>query len=533
MEKIESKQSENKIKNYLKAFFTNKTIVFCVVFTSVYLVAGFYKWLEIGVPIVALVAFIVLPVQNAFCVFIYSHCFTLSNLGYATMFVVNLVLFCIVMLAKYIIGVKKGRYKVYNSLIIALSVFVAFFVLVSFAQILGWEELIYFTYFPLAYFVFAMRKDLNIHQGMAYMLVGLFLSTALAGCLMFMPGYTYQIIQSDGRFNGFSNHTNYLYMRALFVLTYYMFRYLNTDLSHLKFILTYCGCAIVVLATMSKTGIAMLLLFTLIFVILYLRGNFKNRIKIVLIFLLVLLIVGAICYKFVLAVIDRFLSNNGDFWNSLLTGRDDIWLDYLKAITKNPFVFLFGHGLLAEEVFIVAQQTTRASHNLYLFLLYRFGIVGIIALGYIFYLFCKELKNDISESKSEVLELNGEHNNTAGIESAKNNASPSTANDEGLKNATATLDVAINKSTIRKEESKQKEKSSLKSQIKLSLISALPLIWFLVESLCDNTFKCYNITFLFFALMILFSNEKQTKIYHENTEVETNDKIKKSNKTDR
>ena len=120
-----------------------------------------------------------------------------------------------------------------------------------------------------------------------------------------------------------------------------------------------------------------------------------------------------------------------------MTGRDDIWVEYLKKIVKNPITFLFGYGLVAEEVFVPAQQITRASHNLYLFLFYRFGLVGIIALGIIIFMFIKYLNKD-----------------------------------------------------------------------RPKFISCIPLIWYLTESLFDNTFKPYNFVFLLLAFMIMFMDVK-------------------------
>ena len=72
--------------------------------------------------------------------------------------------------------------------------------------------------------------------------------------------------------------------------------------------------------------------------------------------------------------------------------------------------------------------------------LYRFGILGCVALGYIVYLFIK----------------------------------------------------GINKKSPK-------------------FIAFLPLMWLLLESLCENTFKCYNITYFMFAGMILFQYATSNK----------------------
>ena len=202
----------------------------------------------------------------------------------------------------------------------------------------------------------------------------------------------------------------------------------------------------------------MLALITLLFVIYYLKQDFKKNIKVVGIFFLIILIVGLIGFKFILKLFDRFASdfNSGNFWNSLLTGRDDIWKAYISACFENPFKCLFGHGILAEEVFIPAQQITRASHNLYIFMLYRFGIVGCIVIAIFIY---KILKQTLIE--------------------------------------------------------------------KPSLFAWLPLIYILIESLFDNTFKCYHFTYFLFAVMVLFVENgiKTSKIDKENQNIKKINKI--------
>lgn len=429
------------IKNKLKEFFTNQTILVCIILTLIYFLSGYYKWLEIGLPIIAFICFLTFSIQNGFCIFLYLHCFTLSNIGYDSCFVATIICYAIALFIKYIIGLKKQKFKIQKSLLIALSVFLAVSFALSFLHKLYYGGFIYLTYIPICYLIFAMRKEFDICQGINYMAVGLFVSCALAAFSLILPAYQYAVIYDSNRFMGFINHPNYLYMRALFILSYYMYRYLAKQLSHLKFILIYFLSAIIVLATLSKTGIVLLVVMSLLFIILYLKQDFKHNIKVVGIFALLFLILSLIGLKFIVAVFKRFASNDGNIINSLLTGRDDIWLDYLKAIVKNPFVFLFGHGLVAEEVFIVAQQTTRASHNLYIFLMYRFGLIGLMAIGYIIYLFIK----------------------------ATNKTNP-------------------------------------------KFIASLPLIWFLLESLCDNTFKCYNFSYLILSCMILFLETKEKEL---------------------
>lgn len=435
---IKSKNILSSIKNFFINLKANQTAMVCMFLSIIYLISGYFKWIEILVSVCALVFMAIFPLQKAFCIFMFLHSFTLSNIGYDSCFMVTLIGFCLIMLVKYIIGVKKGEYQLYKKILIFIGCFVTVSVLISVFNPFYRGAWLYFAYFALFYFVFAMRKEFNIIQGMNYMFGGLLTSCSLALITTIFPAYQYDV-QAGERFRAFINNTNYLYMRAMFVLTYYMYRYLNKRISGIKFGIIYALLAVITFSTISKTGIAMLMLFSLIFFILFLIQDFKKRIKIAAFLLIIAVCFCVFCNKFILIVWNRFASafESKNILGSLLTGRDIIWEKYIKAIFSSPFTALFGHGMLTEQIFIAEIFGPTETHNFYLFLLYRFGIVGTAILGYIVYLFLKELGYG-----------------------------------------------------------------------KPKFIAWLPMLFFLLEGMCDNTFKCYNISYLLCAMMILFIDFK-------------------------
>ncbi len=371
----------------------NKTFLICAFLCVIYLISGYWKWIEIAVSICAVVFLAILPLQSSFCVFMFLHSFTLSNIGFDSCFMVTLIGYCIILLVKYYQGVKKGKYNFNKKLVCLLASFLSFSIFISCFSGLYRGAWLYLTYVPFFYLIFNMKEEFNIAQGMNFLLGGLLTTSLLAIVTLIFPGFQYEVFM-EGRFRAFTNHPNYTYMRALFVVCYYMYRYLNKDLTLFKFGAIYAFCGVITLTTLSKTGIGMLVLMTLIFVVFFLKQDFKKNIKIVGIFGFALLILSLVCYKFIGIIISRFLGDfqSGNFWNSLLTGRDDIWKDYLTAIFEGPIKFLCGHGILAEEVFIHAQGQTRASHNLYIFMLYRFGLIGCILIGWLVWKLLKSSK---------------------------------------------------------------------------------------------------------------------------------------------
>lgn len=304
----------------------------------------------------------------------------------------------------------------------------------------------YLIYLPFAYVVFCVKKDLNIRQAINYMFGGLIVSSILAVISLLFVNFQYEIfnvVGEDNRFRAFTNNTNYLYMRALFVLSYYMFQHINKNLSFLKFIFIYLICALISVSTLSKTAIGMLVLISGIYLILLLKQDFKKNIKFVGIIVLIALIFCVVGLKFIMSIWERFSYdfNSANVATSLFTGRNEIWDIYSDAIFNDPLKALFGHGLVTQQLYVSPPYGfgRTETHNLYLFLLYRFGIVGTVALGYIIYLFVKE-----------------------------------------------------------------------SMPAKPKFIAYLPLIFLVVESLFDNTFKVFNFSYFMLTFIILFPHENFT-----------------------
>lgn len=450
---------KNLIKEKFNSIVSNRTIMACALLSIIYLTSGFWRWLEIGVCVCALVFFIILPLAGSLCVFMFLHSFTLSYIVYDSLYVATFILYFFVLLVKYIIGVKKHIYT-FNKKIVAL---ILGFIVISTAIGFGFRTYIgawlYLGYLPLAYLLFSMRKDFSIHSGFNYMFGGIIATSLLALVFMHVPNFQYSVYHSS-RFMAFTNCTNYLYMRAMVILCYYMYMYLNKKLSLPKFAVIYIICALITLSTLSKTGLGVLVLFTLIFIALWLKQDFKKNLKYVMIFLSIVILLALIFYDVIYKTINRYLIafNSDNFINKLLSGRDTIWKVYLDKCTANPFRMLFGYGLLTEELATFSSVKTYAPHNLYIFMLYRFGIVGIIAFIYIAIVFAKHFFTG-----------------------------------------------------------------------KPKFIAYLPLVFMLVESLFDNTFKSYNFTYFVFAIMVLLAeceHKEPPELVHK---LETTEAVKEIN----
>ena len=101
----------------------------------------------------------------------------------------------------------------------------------------------------------------------------------------------------------------------------------------------------------------------------------KKSIKYLVMFAGLVVVLCIVGKSYLLDIYDRlFLYNNGDsFWNEILNGRVDIWKTYLNDFKSSWLNILFGVGLFRPNLAF-------DPHNAYIFVLHRFGVVGILAI---------------------------------------------------------------------------------------------------------------------------------------------------------
>jgi O-antigen ligase len=106
----------------------------------------------------------------------------------------------------------------------------------------------------------------------------------------------------------------------------------------------------------------------------------------------IVLIVLVIClcfYKTILITLGRFFNGefNDSIASSITTGRTDIWKQYFKELSSSPWKMLFGCGIFATEIVAIG------AHNTYIAILYRFGFLGVVAIGGLLFTYYFECKN--------------------------------------------------------------------------------------------------------------------------------------------
>lgn len=125
--------------------------------------------------------------------------------------------------------------------------------------------------------------------------------------------------------------------------------------------------AIFGLQTVSKSFFLMLaVILVLILAVCIQNKSYNILFPIILCFIAFL----GLCLADVINIFDNVLArlSTGD----ISTGRDDIWVEYLRGIVSNPIKLTFGYGIGAELM------NGKAAHNTYIDFIYYYGVLGSI-----------------------------------------------------------------------------------------------------------------------------------------------------------
>ena len=167
------------------------------------------------------------------------------------------------------------------------------------------------------------------------------------------------------RFQGLFRDPNYYMTMITIAIALLAVLYLNRYLTW-KFYFAGTGCLMIFGAlTYSKTFIIVLFIFFIIFVamLFYKKRYFLGISSIVII------LAASIILSDTLFSVTIYRITSTDSLYDLTTGRSELLIEYIKEITKSAGTLFFGAGLSAEIL-------GRGTHNLFLEIIYYFGLTG-------------------------------------------------------------------------------------------------------------------------------------------------------------
>ncbi len=368
----------------------------------------------------AVVSIFWFSVEDTFAFMLFGLFFSKFIFFFVAISVVSLINIII----KYILDVKHKKKVVYKAPLILTAVITVMFSAIFYnfdIYAVGQGFLIIALLF-FCYFIFCYRKDISISRCVHYMFLGLVFSVVISLILFFISpakilvyedfGFVLKSVKECLRFSDdvgyrwsfLSFHVNHLCVYVLFLLAYSVHSLVSggkrTKVEIAYYYLIFIFATIVGILTLSKAFIVVFI-FILIYGFACMISIYKKKaLKIILPIFVSLIALCVIFSSKIIDIIERFFAfNTFSLLNTITSGRSGIWTGYVNAIIKSPLKMLFGFG------FFSAENNPNGPHNFYLFILYRFGLVGIVLLVILAYFYIKCLDEKLKFNIKKILPL--------------------------------------------------------------------------------------------------------------------------------
>ena len=251
------------------------------------------------------------------------------------------------------------------------------------------------------------RLDFNIR----IFALAVMLSVAYSSTFYFSPYMSETMIISieggRGRFQALMGHPNVFAMLCEFLIASLAYLIITRKSKKTRTMDWLLMIALTVSGffTLSKTFLIIVVIIYLVLGIWMLSKKPVQTIVIGSIAATVLIILGLMFPKIVMAIVTRFAGtfdqchSFADFMNMITTYRYDLWVEYATYLVANPLVLVFGAGLGAPVL------STLSAHNLFLTGTYSIGLVGMLFLVFIVILMIREYRRNVSTLPSRAILL--------------------------------------------------------------------------------------------------------------------------------
>ena len=364
-----------KLKDFLIKF---KLLIGIIIITPLLFWCNlwFPMWLISGSAILILACFC--SVTEIFCLMMYLELYS----GLYGQYVIGIGAGLLVLAVRYIIELKKGTKKLYKIPLILTTVLVVLYSCINYSfDTNGFYSGMNFVYmFYIIYFIYIYHKEIDIARCFNYLLFGMVVTAGLSYLSLDYPNFALNVSYYDGKYNRLvmlTMHMNFLMMLCLFEIAYSIYSLFHKKRHPLLDTFAIIVSVIIGFCTLSKAFVIVLIGF-FIYTIICLIIKFK--LKSIIFIAIVSLFTFGICKIFdsyLTDIYSRFFVYFEDktFMHKITTGRSEIWAAYMDEIFSSPQKAMFGVGLFTSDL----QEA--GPHNSWIFLLYRFGMVGVILIG--------------------------------------------------------------------------------------------------------------------------------------------------------
>lgn len=237
-------------------------------------------------------------------------------------------------------------------------------------------------------------NNLDKKETAIYYILGMILNITIGICLFLFSETKNIVLYGENRFMALCVNPNQL--QLLCVLAIAILITFNFKKQINVFVFAFCIVFFVVtgIFTLSKTFFLCLILMTIIYLVFSILNNLKNGIITTMVMLLFALSISFLLKDEIFSIISRFKEiNYKNIIDTILTGRLSIWQTYMSEWKSNKSIMFFGKGVSALPAVDIG------SHSIYVDLIYRFGIIGIVLwlclISLYFYLNVKTKKINI------------------------------------------------------------------------------------------------------------------------------------------
>ena len=328
----------------------------------------------------------VCSIKEIFCVMMYLELYT----GLYGQYAIGVGAGLLVIIVRYIIDVVKKKKPVKKVPLILTVILIVMSSIINYSFNTDglYSGLNFIFMFFLIYFVYIYHKDIDIASCFNYLLIGMLVTSALTGISLLFEEFGVTISYYDGyhsRLALFTLHFNFLSMLCLFELAYTIYSLFHKKRPLWVDLLAIATSVTLGFFTLSKAFILMLIFFIFYSIVSLI---IKYKLKSIIYIFGVIIFIGIIYLIFddyVYDIYQRFFLHftEGTIITQITTGRSAIWYNYVEEIFSSPVKALFGVGIFSVDM------TVAGPHNVYIYLLYRLGIVGSLLfigliLSYVF-----------------------------------------------------------------------------------------------------------------------------------------------------
>lgn len=359
---------------------------------SLYYMLIAYSFFAFISPLSSIISFIlcgiitasvfILDDSDILCFLAFTSCF-MNCLNNMSTFLKVLYLAMTILVIKYFILAIRNKDKkkiIFISVIIGLSIilFIYSFCISNFHIHRKYQGLGVLFTIAILYLI----SNIDIKKLTLILSLGL-----IAGSICSIISYSYGIMQTQPyipdslcgfRFSAYFHNVNSLGLYCSLCQACILALFLTNNLNFKKWSWLLLTITLIGFSTFSKSFILITIItYGIAITLAFIKSkNKKSFVKLAIVGTISIVLLALIFNNYLISIFKRFYvgDNYGGGLNTVTTGRLEIWKLYLKHIFSSPKYILLGCGVTSGFVGIFTP------HNFYIALLYKFGVIGILAI---------------------------------------------------------------------------------------------------------------------------------------------------------